>query len=198
MIRKEIRSSFGNQRWHEGTCAKSSAWNIAENDAFFAESLRKALPTHKRRHIPLGPDQDLEKELAQYLDFMFLDWGARIVSSEIGLWVEVECGNIRLRAMRERDFLVFFMSPRDIEDWNCPDVIISAVTGENHTSIMTDRTSLPCLARALEPRMAKLQNALSNLNLSTTQHAIGTVRQAAEERFRTNPQTIGDLNRLQD
>jgi hypothetical protein len=154
--------------------------------------LRKLLPAPKRRHSPRGPDRELENKLTQDLRFMFRDWAARIVHSEIGT-VEVECGQVRLRAMREREFLVFSIAPRDTEDWNNPDIVLAGVTGEKDTAIMSDRTSLLSLARALEPRMAQLQSAFSNANLPATQRAIDIVRQAAEERFRTNPRTIGEI-----
>ncbi len=154
--------------------------------------LRKLLPAYKRRRSDRGPDRELENELTKYLGFMFRDWAARIVHSEIGT-VEVECGQVRLKAMREREFLVFSIAPRYTEDWNNPDIVLAGVTGEKDTAIMTDRTSLLSLARALEPRMARLQNAFSDANLPATERAIDRVRQAAVERFRTAPRTIGEI-----
>lgn len=155
--------------------------------------VRKLIPMKpKRLRVARGPDGQLENELTQNLEFMFRDWAARIVHSELGT-VIVECGNVRLKGDRERDFLVFSISPRDTEDWNNPDIVLAAVTGEPDTVIMSDRTSVVSLARALEPRMARLQTAFSEPNLIATQHAIDRVRQAAEERFRTSPRTIGEL-----
>jgi|SRR4051794_16065549 hypothetical protein len=159
---------------------------------FLFELVRKLLPTRRSRRPPRGPDRELEGELSQYLGFMFRDWAARIVHSEVAT-VEVECGDVRLKAMRERDFLVFLISPRDSENWNNPDITLAAVTGESDTSIMSDRTSIVSLARALEPRMAQLQRAFSAPNLPATERAICNVRQAAEERFRRNPRTIGEI-----
>jgi len=159
---------------------------------FFFGLLRKLLPAPKRRHSPRGPDHELENELKHKLEFMFRDWAARIVRSELGT-VVVECGNVLLKAMREEDFLVFSISPRDIEYWNDPDITLAAVTGESDTAIMSDRTSVVSLALALEPRMARLQSAFSDPNLATTQRAIDHVWQAAVERSRTNPQTIGEI-----
>ncbi|MBT9333392.1 hypothetical protein [Paracidobacterium acidisoli] len=104
----------------------------------------------------IGPDRELENELTRYLGFMFRNWAARIVHSEIGT-VEVECGRVRLKTMREREFLVFTIAPRDTENWNNPDITLAAVTGESETAIMGDRTSLLSLAGVLEPRMARLQ-----------------------------------------
>ena len=159
---------------------------------FLLGILRKLLPAPKRRSSPRGPDQELENELTRYLGFMFRDWGARIVHSEVGT-VEVECGQVRLKAMREREFLAFSIAPRDTEHWNNPDIVLAGVRGEKDTAIMSDRTSLLSLACAVEPRMAQLQSAFSDANLPATQRAIDLVRQTAEERFRTNPRTIGEI-----
>lgn len=154
--------------------------------------LRKLLPARKKRHFPRGPDHEIENELTQYLGFMFRNWAARIVHSEIGT-VEVECGRVRLKVMRERDFLVFSIAPRDTENWNDPDITLAAVTGESETAIMNDRTSLISLAHALEPRMARLQIAFSDANLASTERAIDRVRQAAVERYRTHPRTFDEI-----
>ncbi|HEY6448990.1 MAG TPA: hypothetical protein VIY53_21225 [Acidobacteriaceae bacterium] len=112
--------------------------------------------------------------------------------SEVGT-VEVECGRVRLKAMRESDFLVFSIAPRDTEDWNDPDITLAAVTGERDNAVMSDRTSLLSLALALEPRMARLQMAFSDANLAATERAIDRVKQAVVERYRTNPRTIGEI-----
>lgn len=155
--------------------------------------IRKSIPIRtKHRHVPRGPDRELEDELTQNLEFMFRDWAAHIVHSKFGT-VVVECRNVLLRADRERDFLLFFLSPVQTEDWNIPDITLAAVTGESDTALMTDRTSIVSLARALEPRMAQLQSAFSAPNLSATQHAIRHVRQAAEKRMRSSPRTIGGI-----
>lgn len=159
---------------------------------FLLGILRKLLPAPKRSRSPRGPDQELENDLTQYLGFMFRNWRARIVHSEVGT-VEVECGRVRLKAMRESDFLVFSIAPRDTEDWNDPDITLAAVTGERDNAVMSDRTSLLSLALALEPRMARLQMAFSDANLAATERAIDRVKQAVVERYRTNPRTIGEI-----
>jgi hypothetical protein len=58
---------------------------------------------------------------------------------------------------------------------------------------LSDRTSLLSLAGALEPRMAQLRSAFSAEDLPATERAIDRVRQAAEERIRTNVRTIGEI-----
>jgi len=155
--------------------------------------VRKSIPMRdEKRRVPRGPDRELENELTQNLQFMFRDWGARIAHSEVGT-VVVECGNVLLKAIRERDFLVFFISPVQTEDWNLPDITLAAVTGESDTVIMSDRTSVVSLARALEPRMAQLQSAFSEPNVSATLRAIDRVRRLAEERSRSGPRSIGEI-----
>ena len=70
---------------------------------FLLGMLRKLLPAPQRRRSPRGPDKDLENELTRYLGSCFAIGQPRIVHSEIGT-VEVECGRVRLKAMREREF----------------------------------------------------------------------------------------------
>lgn len=147
-------------------------------------ALCRVVPQRKPHvDVPHPPDLALETALREHLPFLFGDWEARILQSQSGT-VVIECGSFVLKAIRERDFLVFFVAPTTKpHSWENADIAIAAATGEPPLDI---RTSLTYLAEALKPRVAALQSAFSSEHISRTEEVIATLRRAADERSRSS------------
>ncbi len=144
--------------------------------------LRRVMPQRKPpRNVPHPPDLELETLLREHLPFLLNDRGSRIVQSQTGT-VIIECGSFRLKAIRDREALVFFIGPTASPHfWDNADIAIAAATGEAPLDV---RTSLTQLAVALEPRWAALQRAFSSEHISQTEKVIAMLRDAAIERDR--------------
>jgi hypothetical protein len=139
-------------------------------------ALRKVVPQRKpQAYVPRPADLALEAALREHLSFFFSDCGARIVQSQPGT-VVIECGSFRLRTIRERDFLIFFIAPTaHPHAWENADIAIAAATGEAPLDV---RTSLTNLAEALELRVASLQSGFSTENLPRAEEVIAKLRDA--------------------
>ena len=148
--------------------------------------LRRVMPIRKPLvDLARPPDLQLENVLREHLSFLFSDWSARIVQSQLGT-VVIECGNFRLEAIRDWEVLVFLTGPTAHPHfWENADIAIAAVTSEAPLDV---RTSLTNLAAALKPRVTALQSAFSGEHIFQTEKIIDMLRDAAIERDRSSRQ----------
>jgi hypothetical protein len=147
---------------------------------------RLFFPRKKDRFYPIGSDQAFVKKVREELSFLFTDHGARIISSGYfssfgNACVTIDAGNIRLRAMRDRNFVSYdFAALAAPWFWNS---IERGVVAMKMKDGVIPPAPFPWGIRRLSEYFTELSGACSAENFPQVKRNLELIREASRKEF---------------